>query len=737
MRAHLSRRSVIGGIGAVCSQLLLDNQIASADALGPTTGEPGQPDLCLAAIAPNILRVAVAPSNAWQSEQELGIVEHLGAVSLLRRLHPVVGELVWGKYRIAVDENPLRITVSMPGGTLRQKIQFDTDSTAVRFEIGGAPLFGLGEGLPSYDLRGTKYGMANGEGTAHLGIDGARLPIPWLISADGWGLFVGQPAGYFDLTGETGIFQPTEATSARNVYLVLGETPAEILRGYALLTGFPHLPPLWALGYQQSHRTLASREEIMSVARSFREKKLPCDTLIYLGTGFCPSGWNTGHGSFTFNADVFPDPKAMFDELHDEHFNVVLHVVPPGDFHGTLHDPEPIAHSSGDAARYWKEHLPVEAAGVDGWWPDEGDQLSVYARFQRNQLYWEGPLSVHPDRRPFALHRNGYAGLQRFGWLWSGDTDSSWEALAAQVQNGINSGLCGIPYWGTDTGGFFPTRELTPELYIRWFQFSAFCPLFRSHGRAWKLRLPWGWDTGSPGPLEGSERLGPAWPPEHDLHDEQVEKICRDYLELRYQLLPYLYSFAAQAHESGLPLIRALWLAYPQDRQSLARNDEYLFGDNFLVAPVLSSSTRKRTVYLPAGAWWDFWSGQLVEGGGEISRDVDLKTMPLYVRAGSIVPFAPVTQHASEIINSLLTLRVYPGADGKFSLYEDDGESFAYLRGEFTRIFCAWNERDHSLSLRTDSRGRATKGKKIQIELVGKNAPVPVTLQGQQTDLQL
>ncbi len=144
----------------------------------------------------------------------------------------------------------------------------------------------------------------------------------------------------------------------------------------------------------------------------------------------------------------------MIGQLHDEHFRVVLHVVPPGDFHGTIHDAGAEAKTPGDAVGYWQQHMPVEEAGVDGWWPDEGDRLSVYARLQRNELYWEGPLSVHPERRPFALHRNGYAGLQRYGWLWSGDIDSTWAALAAQVRNGINVGLCGLPYWGTDTGGF-------------------------------------------------------------------------------------------------------------------------------------------------------------------------------------------------------------------------------------------------------------------------------------------
>lgn len=724
---------MIGGLGAGCAQLLLARRFAAGQRL---TAEPGEVDLCLEALASNILRIAIAPANAWQRNEELGMVEQPGATVLLRQPHPA-SNLPWGKYRIAVEENPLRVTVSQPERNFRQQIQFDKDSTAVRFGISDAPVFGLGEGLPTYDLRGARYDSRNGEGTSHLRDDGARLPIPWLISAGGWGLFVGQPSGYFDLTGADGVFQPVEATSSRNVYLVLGDTPAEILRGYAQLTGFPHLPPLWSLGYQQSHRTLASRDEVLDEARTFREKKLPCDTLIYLGTGFCPSGWNTGHGSFTFNDRAFPDPQAMIDELHKEHFKVVLHVVPPGDFHGTIHDRESEAKTPGDAVEYWQEHLPVDRTGVDGWWPDEGDLLPVNARLERNQFYWDGPLSAHPERRPFALHRNGYAGFQRFGWLWSGDVDSTWAALAAQVRNGINVGLCGIPWWGTDTGGFVPTRELTPELYVRWFQFSAFCPLFRSHGRAWKLRLPWGWNSGTAGPLEGSERLGPDWPPAADLHDARVEEICRDYLNLRYSLLPYIYSSAAQSHRTGLPLMRPVWLAYPGDSKALKRDDEYLFGDHFLVAPVLAASAEKRTVYLPEGQWWDFWTHESAAGGREVSRAVDLKTMPLYVSAGAVLPVGPVRQYVSEPVEAALRLRIYPGADGGFYFYEDDGESFRYRQGDFTGIDCAWNDRTRVLTLRRDLKGKPATGRKFSVEIVGGGEPVSVTLQGRTAELRL
>ncbi len=729
MATKVSRRAVLGGMGAGAAQVLLTCRVAGAGVLPRLTGKPGLLDLDLTSISANVLRIGIAPVNAWASEEELGVVAHPYAVALESQLDPVVKEMAWGKYRIAVEENPLRVTVTKPGGKFRQQIQFDDDSTAVRFGIADGPVFGMGEGLPTFDLRGARYRMHNGEGTPNLDTDGARLPIPWLVSASGWGLLIGQPSGVMDLRGERGVFWPVEATSTRNVYLIVGDEPREILRGYAELTGFPHLPPRWALGYQQSHRTLASKEEVLGIARSFREKKLPCDTLIYLGTGFCPSGWNTGHGSFTFNEDVFPNPKAMFGEFHAEHFKVVLHVVPPGDFHGTIHDTGPTAREPGDAVSYWKEHLPVEAVGVDGWWADEGDRLSVYNRLDRNKMYWEGPLTVHPKRRPFALNRNGYAGLQRYGWLWSGDVTSTWKTLAAQVRNGINTGLSGVPYWGTDTGGFTPTLELTPELYLRWFQFSAFCPLFRSHGQAWKLRLPWGWDTGKPGPLEGAERLGPGWPPEAELHDAQVEVICRKYLELRYRMLPYVYSTVEQTHRTGLPMMRALWFAYPGDRNALLRDDEYLWGDAFLVAPVLEKGARQRRVYLPEGEWWDFWTGEQLDGGREVTREVDLETIPLYVKAGAVVPLGPVKQWTEEPVDEPLTLRVYPGADGEFAVYEDDGESFRYREGEFTRLLCAWRDAERKLTVRVDENGRPAAGRRVRVEFVGRKEPVMVTLE--------
>ena len=491
---------------------------------------------------------------------------------------------------------------------------------------------------------------------------------------------------------------------------------------YAGLTGHAEMPPLWSLGYQQSHRTLASREEVLAEAKTFREKKLPCDALIYLGTGFCPSGWNTENGSFAWNSRVFPDPKEMIEQLHKDNFRVVLHdVILTDKLHGTAHDPcELASFDTQKASCYWDAHRKDFAMGVDGWWPDEGDPLDIVSRLARNRMHWEGPQIDRPNERPYALHRNGYAGMQRFAsFLWSGDVYSTWETLKTQVAIGINTSLSGIPYWGTDIGGFVPTSEFTAELYLRWFQFGAFCTLFRSHGRTWKLRLPWGWNTGDPGPVEIRNYDGAAIPDAGQLHNPQVEPICRKYLELRYRMLPYLYSTVHECATTGMPVMRALWLHYPDDPVAVARADEYLWGRHILVAPVVEKGATTRSVYLPRGYWYDFWTNDGVEGSREINRAVDLETMPLFVAAGTILPFGPIKQYTSEETVQPLSISIYPGADGSFLLYEDDGRSFDYRRGQWMGTRLSWNDarRTLTLSLEPGSRMLGPLQRTISVKL--------------------
>jgi len=546
--------------------------------------------------------------------------------------------------------------------------------------------------------------MHSGQGGYQLRTHGGRVPIPWVIGTAGWAMFIHQPFGTFDFSGAESKFQPpsTDAALPLDIFLIASSEPATIMAEYARLTGYAEIPPLWSFGYQQSHRTLASREEIIAEAKTFREKKLPCDTLIYLGTGFCPSGWNTENGSFEWNSKVFPDPKEILDELHKENFRAALHVViKTNRLSGTVHDPcEPGCVDQQKACCHWDAHRKDFAMGVDGWWPDEGDPLDIASRLVRNRMYWEGPQLERPNERPFALHRNGYAGMQRYAsFLWSGDVYSTWETLKVHIPIAINTALTGIPYWGTDIGGFVPTKEFTAELYLRWFQFGAFCPLFRSHGRNWKLRLPWGWNTGDSGPLEINNYNGAAIPDSNQLHNPQVETICRKYLELRYRLLPYLYSAVRECATAGMPILRALWLHYPDDPKAVACGDQYLWGRDLLVAPVVEQGATSRRVYLPRGAWYDFWSGERIEGGAEISRKVDLETMPLFVRAGTILPLGPVKQYVEEKVDQSLSISIYPGADASFLLYEDDGSSFDYRKGKWMGTQMAWHDARRVLKL--------------------------------------
>ena len=336
-------------------------------------------------------------------------------------------------------------------------------------------------------------------------------------------------------------------------------------------------------------------------------------------------------------------------------------------------------------------------------------------------MHWEGPQLDRPNERPYALHRNGYAGMQRYAsFLWSGDVYSKWETLKTQVPIAINTSLTGIPFWGTDIGGFVPTKDFTAELYLRWFQFGAFCTLFRSHGRTWKLRLPWGWNTGDPGPVEIRNYDGAAIPDASQLHNHQVEPICRKYLELRYRMLPYLYSVVRECTVTGLPVMRALWLHYPDDPKAVACPDEYLWGRDILVAPVVEQGANSRKLYLPHGVWYDFWTRERLEGGREFMRPVDLETIPLYVRAGSILPLGPVKQYTAEQSDQPLSISIFPGADSSFLLYEDDGRSFNYRRGEWMGLRLRWDDtqRTLTLSLEPGSRFLPPSQRSIEVELL-------------------
>src|SRR5215469_4549032 len=508
MNDRWDRRQILKHMLATAGTLALPVQQLFAESAAPEIG--AEREFQISSVSEHTIRLSVLPLNAGQAAAiplNGSLVQaSWGAPAARLRGDWQPQQIHAGNLRVLANPRPLEFTIKSAAEQEIQRLAIDPEKGTVEFDTGDSPLFGLGEGGPQFDRRGSIDSMVSGQGGYKLRTHGGRVPIPWIISASGWALFFHQPFGTFDFTAAQSRFQSQpQGSLPLDLFLIASSDPATIMGEYARLTGHAELPPLWSLGYQQSHRTLASRQEILEEANTFRQKKLPCDALIYLGTGFCPSGWNTENGSFVWNSRVFPDPPAILEELHAKNFRAVLHAVILSDrLHGTVRDQCDLPRfDEALAACYWDEHRRDFAMGVDGWWPDEGDPLDIASRLVRNRMYWEGPQLDRPNQRPYALHRNGYAGLQRYAsFLWSGDVYSTWETLRTQIPVGINSGLTGIPYWGTDIGGFVPTPEFTAELYLRWFQFGAFCPLFRCHGRTWKLRLPWGWNTGDPGPVE-------------------------------------------------------------------------------------------------------------------------------------------------------------------------------------------------------------------------------------------
>lgn len=637
--------------------------------------------------------------------------------------------LTHGAAQLMFDPAKWTVRLEMPGAS--QSIRIDPASGSLTFPMEG-PVFGLGEGGQPHDRRGSTNLMEAGGWTNPsfpLTDWGEHLGVPWLVSPAGWGIYIHQPAGSFNLASTNGVFAPRAPPRALDIFLVAAPEPAGLMRAWAEITGYPSLPPLWSLGYMQSHRELESREQIIEIAKTFREREFPCDTLIYLGTGFAPIGWNTGHGEFSFHPKSFPDPAGQLAELKRLHFHTVLHVTPRGEnpprrLAGSAAAPVPAGpYDPNVAAQYWARHAPLMKLGVDGWWPDEGEGAPPESRLARVQLYWDGPQMVYPDQRPFALHRTGAVGMQRYGgWLWSGDIKSTWKVLARQVPLGLNVSVGGTPYWGTDTGGFYQdqARELKGELFARWFQFSAFCPLFRSHGRDWRYRhLPWGFSD-----LPGPDR------------DERIEGICRRYLDLRYQLMPYTYSVFHAAHESGMPIMRPLWLHYPKDPRAVQCQDEYLWGPELLIAPVVQKGQTERKIYLPAGRWFDYWTGESLDGGKEVIRPVDLATMPIYARAGAILPHGPRENYTAEKPNDPLDIRVYPGSDGRFVMIEDDGETFS--SAPMSVVF-SWNDskRNLSVTLAPGSPMRPPMTRRLKVEVVGQGFVTNAVFAGQPLSLEI
>jgi len=716
----------------LCIIVIIPNEVLNAQQI-TIANKPAQLDIRIASA--NSIRVTLKPLSYKNNfPYSPAVVENklsIPVISLRNLDKPVIKGV--GNLKVEIRSSPLTLVITNSKGQIIQHIIFEKDGT-LSFKISDQPILGMGEGGPKpqpgiswrtqpiqFDRRGSMDSMLPRWQTDAYG---SRNPVTMLIGTEGWGLFVATPWVMVDLTQkDRGLFIPWKPTindslpqTEKNQQLNLGKgihpvnkmvtglydffvfdahDPLQFMKDFSVITGPAVLPPKWALGYMQSHRTLENDKQMIGIIDSFRSKKIPVDAVIYLGTGFTPRGWNKMQPSFEFNPEVFKrDPDSVIADMHSRNVKVVLHMVPwDRNKLPTLHGSIPaLAGEVLDASHivnYWKQHEPLVKSGVDAFWPDEGDWFDLFERIKRHQLYYQGFLSTKPNVRPWSLHRNGYPGIAKWGgWVWSGDTESSWKSLEAQVAVGINYSLSIAPFWGSDIGGFFPNEELTGELYVRWFQFASFCASFRAHGKTWWTRLPWGWGQSELGPLEGN-----SYPLKSELNNPSIEPIAKKYDKLRYQLMPYNYTLAWEARNNGLPLMRAMWIHYPEDVKARSIGSQYLWGRDIIIAPVFKKGATNWNIYLPKGDWYDWWTGEKKMGGQTISREVDMATMPIYVRAGAIIPFDPVRQYTSEVVKEPTTIKIYSGADGNYTLYNDDGISQDYLKGkaEWTRMI--WNDK--------------------------------------------
>ncbi|MFZ1014010.1 MAG: TIM-barrel domain-containing protein [Terracidiphilus sp.] len=514
----------------------------------------------------------------------------------------------------------------------------------------------------------------------------------------------------------------SQVGDAVDYYFFYGPEPSKVVAEYREFTGPVPLLPRWAFGFWQCRERYSSQQQILDTADEFRKRKIPVDVLVQDWQYWGKYGWN----AMRFDESEYPNPAEMMTALHRQKFHLVISVWAKFGAE-TAVDKDFVAHnlvlksaaSTGAPGETkerenWADLFNPEAqkmfwsainqnlfsAGLDGWWLDasepEGDPLkddttylgagtkvrNAYPLFETTAAY-QGQRATSEDKRVVILTRSAYAGEQRNGVIsWSGDISGNWETFRRQIPAGLSFAMSGFPYWTTDIGGFFrPADQYTSpeyhELLIRWFQFGAFCPIFRIHGFRSETEM---W------------KYGP-----------DVERVLRQYDELRYRLLPYIYSAAWGVTDRGEIVMKALPFAYPGDNSVRLVSDQFLFGDSLLVSPVTEPHATTRSVVLPNGDnWVDFWTGQAYRGGQTITADAPLDRMPILVKEGSIVPMGPVVQNASEIQNPL-ELRIYPGKDASFELYEDSGDGYAYERGARATLQLRWNEHQKTLSIENRS----------------------------------
>lgn len=573
----------------------------------------------------------------------------------------------------------------------------------------------FGTGTIVYGLGQHQNGMLDYSGsTVHLQQANRDVAVPMLVSPAGFGLLwhdaavtdvdVGQPA-------RLPLVIRSEAGGGVDYDFIYGPELDDVIAGYRELTGDAPMMPRWTWGLWQSKEHYATQAELLSVAARYRQMHVPFDAVIQDWQYWLPGQW----GSHRFDPARYPDPAAMVKTLHDEHVHTLIsvwarldpdtdntkaldaagvlfpktypNVYPAG--HGRWYD----AWNPKGRDLYWRQVMSnLGTLGFDGWWLDAseaelggrwgemrevathaGPGAEVYNSYplMHTTAVHDGMVRDMPDKRAFILTRSAYAGQQRNAAItWSGDTTGNWETLKRQVPAALNFTASGIPYWSADIGGFFggdPKDPAYAELFTRWYEFGVFNPMFRVHG------------TGA-----GKE----LW-----AFDSATQKILLDYDRLRYRLLPYIYSASWDVTSRHGTMMRALAFDFRDDPEALHIPDEYMFGKALLVAPVVEAKATARTVYLPGkDAWYDFRSGRSLAGGQVVVADADLATIPVYVRAGSVLPLGPVKPYADAPSSEPLELRVYPGRDGTYDLYDDAGDGYGYTHGQYALVPMTWHD---------------------------------------------
>lgn len=543
-----------------------------------------------------------------------------------------------------------------------------------------------------------------------------------------------QPSIYYKKIDDNSTFRSPVAECVD--YTVFTGSADNVIASYREATGEVPMLPSWALGYIHCRERFKSQEELLNTAKRFREEQIPIDLIVQDWQYWGKYGWN----AMKFDEEFYPDPTQMVSDLHEMDMKLMLSVwskIDPSSEIGKqaeergLYIPETTWIDFFDpeaSGFYWENFssrlLPI---GIDAWWQDatepENDDLegrrimkgaepgeryrNIYPNMVNRTVY-EGLRKDDPGRRAMIFTRSGFSGIQKYGAvLWSGDVGNDWQTLRYQINAGLNFMASGLPWWTYDAGGFFRPRDQysNPEYIerlIRWVQVGTFLPLMRVHGYMSDTE-PWNY--------------GP-----------EAQEIITDYIRLRYTLMPYIYSEAAQVTFNGSTFMRPFVFDFPQDEEALRQDCSYMFGKSILVNPVVEEGATECKVYLPENqaGWYDWWTGEKVDGGQYITAKVDIRTIPVYVKGGSIVPTGPDKQYVAEKVDGPVVINVYPGADAAFTLYEDEGINYDYEKGAYSTIRMDWDEESRSLTIgrRNGSFAGMEKTRTFAVTLMGETKTV-------------